>query len=76
MVLEHGMTIVLDVDIQWYNNKLLRGENMQIVEMKVANMHEKLDDLKDACLRCHGDSITYQLCELLQELIHDIVLKE
>lgn len=49
---------------------------MTTEEMKIANMHEKLDDLKDACLRWHGDSITYQLCELLQELIHDIVLKE
>ena len=49
---------------------------MTTEEMKIANIHEKLDDLKDACLRCHGDGITYQLCELLQELIHDIVLKK
>lgn len=49
---------------------------MTTEEMKIANMHEKLDKLKESCLRLHGDSITYQLCELLQELIHDIVLKE
>lgn len=38
-------------------------------EIKIANMHEKLDKLKESCLRLHGDSITYKLCEVLQEFI-------
>lgn len=44
-------------------------------EIKIANMHEKLDKLKESCLRLHGDSITYQLCELLQEIVNDIYVK-
>ena len=42
---------------------------MTAEEVKVANMYEELEKLKESCLRMHGDTITYKLCELLQELI-------
>lgn len=45
-------------------------------EIRVANILEKLEKLKQSSLSMHGDSIAYQLCELLQELVPDIVLKE
>lgn len=48
---------------------------MTAKEIKIANMHEKLDKLKESCLRLHDDWITYQLCELLQEIINDIYVK-
>lgn len=44
-------------------------------EIKVANMLEKLEKLKQSSLSMHGDSIAYQLCELLQEIINDIYVK-
>lgn len=48
---------------------------MTAQEIKIANKHEKLDKLKESCLRLHGDSIAYQLCELLQEIINDVYVK-
>lgn len=45
-------------------------------EIRVANMLEKLDELKGLSLKLNDDIVVYQLCELLQELIPDIVLKE
>lgn len=38
-------------------------------EVKVANMYEKLEKIKESCLLMHGDAITYKLCEVLQEFI-------
>lgn len=38
-------------------------------EIKVANMYEKLEKLKESCLLMHSDAITYKLCEVLQEFI-------
>jgi hypothetical protein len=38
-------------------------------EVKVANMYEELERLKESCLRSHGDAITYKLCKVLQEFI-------
>ena len=38
-------------------------------EIKIANMHEKLEKLKESCLLMHSDTITYKLCEVLQEFI-------
>ena len=36
----------------------------------------KLSQLKDACLHLQDDSITYQVCEILQKIILDITQKE
>ena len=45
-------------------------------EIRVANVFEKLDELKGLSLKLNDDIVVYQLCELLQELIPYIVLKE
>ena len=45
-------------------------------EVKVANMHKKLEKLKESCLLMHSDSITYKLCEILQEFILYTASKE
>lgn len=37
-----------------------------------AELLAKLSRLKDACLRLHDNSITYQVCEILQKVILDI----
>lgn len=41
-----------------------------------AELLVKLSRLKDACLRLHDNSITYQVCEVLQKVILDITQKE
>ena len=45
-------------------------------EIKIANMLKKLDELKDACLQLHPDSIIYQVCELIQDLINEFIVKK
>ena len=45
-------------------------------EIKIANMLKKLDELKDACLRLHSDAITYRLCELIEEIINEFIVKK
>ena len=44
-------------------------------EIKIANMYEKLEKIKEACLSMHSDEITYKLCEVLQEFILYIASK-
>lgn len=39
---------------------------------KVTKILKRLEKLKESCLLVHNDSITYQVCELLQEIIVDI----
>ena len=38
-------------------------------EIKIANMHERLEKLKESCLLMHSDALTDKLCEVLQEFI-------
>lgn len=45
-------------------------------EIRVANILEKLEKLKGLSLKLNDNVVVYQLCELLQELVPDIVLKE
>lgn len=49
---------------------------MTTEEIKIANMLQNLEDLKEASLLLHESTIIYRLCELLQELIPDIMLKK
>lgn len=39
---------------------------------KAAKLLKKLEKLKESCLLIHSDSITYQVCEVLQEIVLDI----
>lgn len=43
---------------------------------RVKDINEKLERLKYGCLELHSDSITYQICELLQEIVDDLPIKE
>lgn len=64
-------------------SKLATNKNTFIIEVvmtedevKVANMYEELEKLKNSCLLIHSDSITYKLCEILQEFILYTASKE
>lgn len=43
---------------------------------RVTEIVEKLDELQKFCLIIHRDSISFQICELLKEIVMDIILED
>lgn len=39
---------------------------------KREEINNKLEEIMDYCLYCHSDSVAYQICEILKEVIDSL----